>query len=869
MKKYLLILSVLAGFSAFSQTPNNCNGAVPGCTMPMFPIQPANPATNIVDFTAGSISNPSTNPNGGNAGCLLSGETSSTFITITVVSNGTLQWSIEGPSGGCFDWIMWPYVNTQTTCSAITGNTLPPVSCNWNGDCEGFTGMANPLPPGGEPSNFEAPLTVTAGQMFLLCLSNYSSTSQNVNLSFFGTANVACEPSAPDQTICLGNSATVNIATPGLPNPSFNWLVTTGVSNTSGGTGVTVTPTVTTTYQVEVTNPPTANAPAFYDVVEFTITVATPPAPNAGVDQTVCFGQPFSLTGIRGVPTNSSSWSSIVPQGLTPPASASFSPNFSSLTPTVTVNQPGIYKFVFREVSTVCGTIRDTVQITVLDMQHTVTTVDPSCVGMADGQITINSTTNAIEYSFDGGTTWQPSNTFGGFAANNYTVCSRSALGCQKCTSVSLVNPTPVSLSVSNDTLICQNGTATLVATASSGTANGNTYTYNWQHTSSTVGTQQVTPSTEGFYRVVAVNQNGCASAPDSILVTLRAPLSGDITPSFSICPGYPQDITAGAIGGMGAPYNYSWSNGYMQSGQFSSVSANPPGTTIFAVTVTDACESTPLVLTTEVVVAPLPYPQFTVVDGSICEPAVFELTNTTDPGMVASSYWKISDGQSFTDAMSIVTDPMMAGSYSVQLVVTSPEGCIDSITYPGFLVSNPKPEAGFNWSPNPVQMFNTQVHFSSQSVNADTYSWTFEEAVPGTSTEEDPKVVFPDGETGSYEVTLIVTSVFGCRDTVTRVVDVLPEVLLYAPNAFTPDDNEYNQRWKIYMQGVDIQNFTMQIYDRWGQVIWESHDIEEEWDGTFNGVLLPNGTYTWTIRAKDAISDAVYNYKGHVSILR
>ncbi len=866
MKKYLFILGSLAVFSAFGQgTPNNCNGAVPGCTTPAFGIEPNNPATNIVDFTSGSISNPSTNPNGGNSGCLLSGETSSTFITISVVSSGTLQWSIQGPSGGCFDWIMWPYTNAQTTCAGINGNTLPPISCNWNGACEGFTGMANPLPVSGEPSNFEAPLTVTAGQTYLLCLSNYSGTSQDVNLNFFGSANVACEPSAPDQTICLGNSANVTIATPGLPNPSFTWLVTTGVSNPTGGTNVTVTPTVTTTYQVQVTNPATPTAPPFSAIVEFTITVANPPAPNAGPDQTVCFGQPVILSATEGVSSNSSSWSTVPPPGMTPPASASFSPNFSSLTPTVTVTQPGLYKFVFREVSTVCGTIRDTVNVVFTQMQHTVAKTDPSCGGYSDGSITITSTTNAVEYSFNNGSTWQPSNVAAGFAAGTYNVCSRNAMGCQKCSAITLVEPAPVTLAVSNDTLICENGTATLVATGSNGTY----FTYAWQHTSATSGVQDVNPVTDSYYRVVAVNQSGCTSAPDSIHVSLRAPLSGDITPSFSICPGYPETISASVTGGIGLPYTYSWSSGDVQSGSMSTITANPSTTQTFVVTVTDACETTPLLLSTEVVVAPVPQPQFAVVDGSICEPAVFEIVNTTDPSMVAGAYWTISDGQTFMDMDSVITAAMYEGSYNVQLVVTSPEGCIDSVTYQNFLVSNPKPVAEFKWSPNPVQMFNTEVLFANQSVHGDTYYWTFEEGSPGSSTEENPRILFPDGEVGNYDIMLITTSEFGCIDTAYSVLSVLPEVLLYAPNAFTPDDNEFNQSWKVFMQGVDVNNFALLVFDRWGQVVWESHDLEERWDGTLNGVILPNGTYTWTIRAKDAITDAVYNYKGHVSILR
>lgn len=86
MKKLIYILIGLLPVFAIAQ-PNDCNEAVPGCATPSFGIAPNNPATNVVDFTSGSISNPASNPGTvGNSGCLLSGETSSTFITINVVS---------------------------------------------------------------------------------------------------------------------------------------------------------------------------------------------------------------------------------------------------------------------------------------------------------------------------------------------------------------------------------------------------------------------------------------------------------------------------------------------------------------------------------------------------------------------------------------------------------------------------------------------------------------------------------------------------------------------------------------------------------------------------------------------------------------
>src|SRR5690606_30735492 len=126
---------------------------------------------------------------------------------------------------------------------------------------------------------------------------------------------------------------------------------------------------------------------------------------------------------------------------------------------------------------------------------------------------------------------------------------------------------------------------------------------------------------------------------------------------------------------------------------------------------------------------------------------------------------------------------------------VTSPQGCIDSVSYEDYLTVYPLPVAQFVWSPNPVQMFNPEVSFQNQSQLGTDFEWWFDGAEEGTSTAEHPTVLFPDGETGDYDVTLIVTSEYGCQDTITRIVQVVPEVLIYVPNTFTPDNDEFNQR--------------------------------------------------------------------------
>jgi len=429
------------------------------------------------------------------------------------------------------------------------------------------------------------------------------------------------------------------------------------------------------------------------------------------------------------------------------------------------------------------------------------------------------------------------------------------------------VLPTP-DLTVSNDTTVCENGTGTLIATGSGG--GGGPYTYHWDFTGSTAATQMVNPTANGSYTVYVENSLGCVSAIETIDVNLHPPLAGMISPYDTICPGYPTDVFANVVGGIGTPYTFNWSSGQTQTGganhQFS---VNPPATQLYTVTVTDGCETTPLVMTTEVYVAPLPVPSYQILDPEQCEPAVFHIINTTDPALSQYNYWYIEPNDQYINQDTVITDSLWAGSYDIQMIVTSYLGCVDSTYFTDALNVKPKPIADFHHSPNPVLMFNTDVYFTNYSVNGYTYEWWFEDGFPATSTQTNVNVSFPDGVTGRYDVRLVTTSELGCTDTMDYELVVFPEVLIYAPNTFTPDGDEFNQHWQVYMEGIDLQDFDLEIYNRWGELIWESHDISVGWDGTYGGKIVPTGTYTWVIRASDMMNDAKYTYNGHINLIK
>lgn len=863
----IVFLIALGAFGQVGPVSNACNIAQNICNnAPVtFPLsQGASPSPVVPP--AGSISNPNSNPSPGLSGCLLAGELNPNWFILNITSNGMLEFQIGAAGGnGYYDWSLWPY-NPTTGCTDIQNNLVSPAGCNWNASSQGFTGMSpgGVAPPGGVGGNFTPSIPVTAGQQYILMFSNYSFQTGNVQLTFPPSgASVGCSASTPDETICLGDAAIIDIVTPpAYVSPTYTWLVTTAVSNTSGGVGVVVNPTVTTTYAVEVQD----NAPGGVSYIDsFTVTVVDPPQPNAGPDQNVCLGSLVTLNGTPNDPINNTSQWLYDASNVSPTPTVNFIPNNTNMTTFASVNQVGMYYFILQESNAICGDVHDTLVVNVSDLSITATSTSPTCNGFSDGTITITSA-GANEYSFDAGTTWVASPTSGGFSAGTYSVCARTATGCQKCTDVVITEPAAMTISVSNDTLICENGTATLVASATGGTS----YLYHWSHTPNTDAMQTVMPGGATSYTVYAENQDGCVSPDVTIDVTVRPPLTGTISPLDTVCPGYDTDIFATVTGGIGQPYMFVWSEGSTYTGVGNhSINVTPAVTMDYSVTITDGCESTPLVMGTNVRVAPLPVPQVDVLNPVQCEPAIFDIVNTTDPALSQYNYWLVDGTQQFLNQDTITTAEMWAGQYDVQLVVTSYEGCVDSVTWDELLNVDPKPVADFKYSPNPILMFNTQVLFTNYSFNGYTYQWFFEDGVPSQSTQTNVQVLFPDGVEGRYDVTLITTSELGCVDTMNHELIVYPEVLIYAPNAFTPDGDEHNQTWRVFMEGIDVYDFELLIFNRWGEVIWESHDVEVGWDGTYGGKPVETGMYNWIIRTKDLQNDAKYTFDGHINLLK
>jgi len=491
---------------------------------------------------------------------------------------------------------------------------------------------------------------------------------------------------------------------------------------------------------------------------------------------------------------------------------------------------------------------------------------NPTCNGDCDGTITVSGSSPAggEQYSING-INFQATGTFNNLCAGTYTVTISDSNSCIDTVSLTLTNPDSVTISAS-DVTVCTGQSATLTATAGGGSGSG--YTYNWNNGASTTSTYTVSPLATTSYPVFATDGNGCTSPTINVTVTVTPPLSVVASPSdTSICPGESVIIYATPFFGNGGPYTYQWSNGSTDSSQV----VSPATTTVYTVTLNDGC-SPPTTGTVTINVMPLPQVSFTADKFEACETPVetFEFYNTTDTtgGMVGFSIWDFGDGSSAVgDTVSHAYNN--AGTYDVTLTITSSVaagGCTNSVTYPNYITIHQNPTADFYMKDNPANMLNPIVSFYDQSY-FNIVGWAWDIGGLDSSYIQNPTYEFPV-DTGHYPITLTVIDDNGCIGTITKILEVEGEFGIYIPNAFTPDFDFLNEGFGPKGFGISEVNYSFFIFDRWGEIIFESHTLFEQWNGTYKNKFVQNGVYVWKLEFQD-IDGKKHSKIGHVNVIR
>ncbi len=153
---------------------------------------------------------------------------------------------------------------------------------------------------------------------------------------------------------------------------------------------------------------------------------------------------------------------------------------------------------------------------------------------------------------------------------------------------------------------------------------------------------------------------------------------------------------------------------------------------------------------------------------------------------------------------------------------------------------------------------------FEDQSINANEWYWSFGDST--FSTAQNPAHTYY--QEGEFYVQLIVENEF-CIDTAWASIQLEEELIFYVPNAFTPDGDDLNNVFlPIFTSGFNTFSYHLSIYNRWGELIFESYDINLGWDGTYKGKNVQTGVYTWGIEFDD-INNLEHRYTGHVVLLK
>lgn len=515
-----------------------------------------------------------------------------------------------------------------------------------------------------------------------------------------------------------------------------------------------------------------------------------------------------------------------------------------------------------------------------IDQGQTTITVNPlatvqaeivghgSSVTICQGESVTLQASGVSTYNWNQGLGAGATHTVSPNSTTTYTVTGTNDEGCTHTASVTVnISPTPV-VTASQDQTICINGTTTISATATGG-AN---FDYHWNHTADNGASQVVTPTDQSTtYSVYVTNQFGCESLPDEVVVSWYPPLSAVISPNDTVCPTQSGTLFVSNItGGNGGPYNVEWYDAVgnlLATGNVLNHVIYSSG--VYTAVITDNCTTPQLVLTSSIIAGEVPGVSFMVNESEQCQPGVFTYTNLTDPAASAELYWQFGNGITYQNLNSVTFEEDLPGSYYAQLIVVSEEGCRDTLRLNNHFTVHENPIAKFIWTPFNPKVSYPEANFFDNSYRGDYYSWTFDQGNPAMSNEQNPVVMFPNDKANEYLVTLTVTTEFGCTDSIANLIKIVPDIVLYVPNAFTPDGDKFNETWRVYIDGIDIYNFDLFIYNRWGEIVWESHNPEAEWDGTYGGMPVPEGAYIWTIKCADFTTDEKFEFKGHFTVLR
>lgn len=783
------------------------------------------------------------------------GQTATLTATPSIVG-GTFAWS---PGGGTSSSVS-STPNTTTTYNLVYTSPAGCVSASTSASM-----IVNPLPLitvgnaticNGQSATINSTTSITGGTY---TWSN-NMTTANITVSPSSTTTYTLNYTAP--TGCQSNSAVATVTVNGVPTISIvNDTICNGQTGTlssivsiSGGTyawspgnqtspNLTASPTTNTTYTLSYSSAAgcsgaSATGTIFVNPVPILSTALSSPS--------ICSGDAVSIGLVSSVPNSTISWS-----------------NTQS---NVTGSNPGtgiIINDVMTSSSTATGTVSYTITASANNCSSPPQNINITVYPIPNVLIANDTICNGSQASL----TAVPDVTGGTYiwSANAQTTASINVspnqttlynvlydyMGCINTASASVVvNPIPtVSLNSGN---ICLGDS--LFVTASPN-VNGGVYTW----TPGGIGPQTIMANPSSTTTIsVTYTLNNCTSPSAASNITV-IPIPTVFIDDTTICNGQQASMTA-LVSQSGGTFDWSPGGIGLQTAFLS-----PNQNTSISVTYTlNGCVSN--ASTAMAYVNPMPVSAILSPIQSGCTP--FNYLFSADTTQAYSNYtWVLSNGTTFSG--STISGTSLAGGCLDISLINTLNGCATTLNLLDYLCSENPPLASFDASVNTFSEPVQSINFTNSSIGASTYLWNFGDG--GTSNEDSPIHTFNSNNNGQT-IYLTAISPLGCTDSTSLLIPFQEGLIYYIPNTFTPDGDKYNQTFKpVFTSGIDYQNYSMLIYNRWGEVIFETHNLEIGWDGSYGigGLDLAVGVYTYYIIVKIPIVDERLIITGHVNLLK
>lgn len=706
----------------------------------------------------------------------------------------------------------------QSTCSAANGQATVTVT----GGTSGYTYSWSPS--GG-----------TGATISGLLAGSYTVTVTDVN-GCVATANaIVADAPAPTSTIsastnvsCFNGtngSATISV-TGGTPGYTYAWLP-------SGGTNATASNLVAGSYSCTVTDVNGCTTTSLITITEPTALSATATATPA-----LCNGGTTglaSVTATGGTTGYSYSW---LPSGGTS-ATAS---NLTAGAYTVTITDANGCT------TTAVATVTEPTPLTATQAQGTI-----GCNG--------GTTTATVVVSGGSGTytyAWSPAGGTGPTSttipAGTYTCLVTDGNGCAITLNFNITEPAGFAITQTQGTILCNGGTTTASITALGGIG---PYTYAWSPSGGSAATSIALYA--GSYSCVATDANGCLSTANFVIgepALLTATANSTPVACGTGTLGTADVVATGGV----SPYAYVWSP---SGGTGTTATGLAAGTYTVDVTDANGCTAN---ATVNVIVNLAPTALFTATPLSGCEPLCVEFTDNSTisaSGTIASWNWDFGDGTTDTDINP--THCFDAGSYDITLSVKSTDGCISTITLPNHITVYPNPVAQFSASPQPTTLLDSEIFFTNTSTGAAAWLWNFGDASSTTSQQQNPSFTYVDAN--CYDVSLTAISADGCDNTVVSEVCIEPGLALYVPNAFTPDGDFRNDTFMPSCMGIDPKSYEFSVFNRWGNNVFFTQNLNASWDGSYKGERCQIDTYIWKLKVVSTTGKQ-YDLMGKVTLI-